>query len=145
MITGNYVEVAAARLGRPVLAAAMFRRFSTPMLGSNRLFAGLATLMSRTANRFGSGDVPRRFMLAVTDTDVHLLPVGRVAIGEEAAAWSRDKLQVVADFTRRGVELLIQPPGDRPAIECLGVDVPTTRALVAALTETPPPGGPRAG
>ena len=125
--------MAAARLGVAVEAAAMFRRFDTPMVGSNRVFGVVARAVSRTVTRLGPSDIPRRFMLAVTATDVHLLPVGPAGVGAEAAAWSRSRLSVVVEVTKRGVEVLIQPPGDRPAIECLGVDVPTTQAVVAAL------------
>lgn len=118
----------------------MFRRYSTPMVGSNRVFASVARLVSRTATRFGPSELPRRFMIAVTGDDVHLLPVGPGGVGTEVAAWSRGTLSVVAEKTKRGVEVLIQPPGDRPAIECLGVDVDTTRAVVEALTPEPPAG-----
>lgn len=133
-IAADYVATATARLGCPVEAAGMFRRYATPMVGAGRAASLVAAAMSRTMTRFAPSEVPRRFLIAVTDSGVHLLAMGRTGIEGEAAAWDRSSLSVLVETTRRGVELLIQPPGDRRAVECLGVDVPSTRQVVAALT-----------
>jgi hypothetical protein len=84
--------------------------------------------MARAAARVAPGPVPRRFVLAVTDGGVHV-----ITRRGEVAAWDRSTLQVLAETSRRGVELLLQPPGDRPAVECVGARNATTDAVVAEL------------
>lgn len=115
-------------------AAGVFRRYATPMVGSGRLSSGVASAVTRVVARFGpSTSLPRRFVLAVTAYGVHVLPVSKVGVGGEVAAWDRASLRVLAEPSKRGVELLLQPPGDRPALECLGHDDHVTRQVVAAL------------
>lgn len=104
------------------------------MLGRSRLMSGVVGVVSRVATRWGPSPTPKRFVLAVTAGEVHLLPMTKAGMGHEAAAWSRPALRVLAEPTKRGVELLIHTPGDGPGIECLGPDEPDTHRVVAALT-----------
>lgn len=139
-MVGDYARQAAARLGQPVEAAGVFRRYATPMVGSSRLFSAVTGAMSRATTRFGAGELPKRFVLAVTEGSVHVLPVSKVGLGGEVAAWDRPTLKVLVEASKRGMEVLIQPPGDRPPFECLGADDARTRQVVAALTGAGPLG-----
>lgn len=112
------------------------------MLGSGRVVAGLVGTMSRAATRWGASTVPRRFVLAVTARRVHVLPVVRGGVGDEVAAWARTSTRVLAEQTKRGMELLIHPPGEGPGLECLGPDDVHTHGVVAALGADTVPGSP---
>lgn len=125
---GMDVEAVERRVGEPVVAAARFRT-SRPATGSGDWISTVLAPVSLVMARREEG-LPRRVIVAVTDSRVYLLTTS----GREAGAWGRAHVQTSAEKSGDGWELWINPPGERRGFELRGRQGPATNAVVDALT-----------
>lgn len=124
---GTRVEAVERRLGEPVVAAARFRT-SRPATGGGDwisvLLAPVSTVMARREE-----SLPRRVVLAVTETRVYLLtPRGR-----EAGGWGRAQLETSAQQAGGRWVVWVNPPGERRGFEVHGRQGRETNRVINAL------------